>query len=589
MMGYSLRLPSSYDKEFSSLYLKADYLIGKITDYKSGKGDYDNAIVNIQSIANGYTQKKAQGKLLCYIKVDSVPLEIGDVIQFKAKLLPIKNKNNPGEFNAELYWKTKGINTFCFLPSSSISVLQKGVTFTKFWDQSRAHLIQIIQKYISPSNQGSVIGLTMGDKSELSNQQQEEYANAGAMYLLAVAGLHIGILLRFLEWFFSRIKVLRKKHLYLYSSIAAVWAISFLTGMSASVLRASTMFSILAIGQLLGRRYFSMQAIFASALFLLIIDPFFLFDVGFQLSYAAIIGIGLFYYPLSNYWQPKNKIINLIWQGLIVGIAAEIGVIPLSLFYFHQFPNYFMLTTIVVTLLAFVGMVSVVLFITFSFVPYLVNALAFVVDLIFDLLNYFIHFINQLPAKISTGFSPTIVELLLIYSSILLLYLFWKKRSYRPFILTAIVLFAFCTNLLVEREYNKTKQELVVLNNRQKVVFIKENHQFFVVYDNSDNSINERLINLSKSYQKSNGITAVFLPLTEFQRLSLNKEINLSELPNGMAINYYQHHYLLANKPQRKGRRQKFTLIKGEWNPYLKTKRPIINTLNAAFITSPNH
>lgn len=589
MLGYGIQLPEFNAKSFTSNFLQSDQLVGEISDIKTGKGNYNSAIVDIYTIVNqNNQQEKAQGKLLCYIRKGNKSFEIGDVIQFQPELIPIQNKGNPGEFNAQRYWKMKGITSMCFLPSAEIKLLDKNNTFQKFWTKSRKGLIHIIQQYISPENQGTVIGLTMGDKSQLSKAEMEQYANAGAMYLLAVAGLHIGILLKFLEWVFMRIPFLRKRNAYLFCAILIVWGVCFLTGMSASVLRASAMFSILAIGQLLGKRYFSLNAIFASAFFLLIIHPTFLFDVGFQLSYAAMIGIGLFYYPLARLYTFKNKILNYTLQGIIVGIAAEIGVVPLCLFYFHQFPNYFLLTNIAVTFLAFAGMVSVVVFLALSFIPFVVNLLAMYVDLIFDVLNGFIHFINSLPAKTSTGFTPSIFQITAIYICILLLYLYWQKKNYHRFGVFALLTFCLSLSLIWKREENKASQKLVVLNNRKKVLFIKENHQLFVVYDANNNFSKKELMFLSSSFQKSTGVEASYIPIRLNQSIAFSSQINITSKKNGIFVTYYHQNYILANSDITDISR-KSIVIKGAWNPFITTNHKQLNTLQHAVAITPKN
>lgn len=585
MLGLSLRLPGAFDDDFTKHYLTDDYLIGEITDFQKGNNNFDRAIVAINSVVSYYDRRKVQGKLLCYIRKGENHFELGDIIQFQPDIQSIENKNNPGEFDAEMYWKKEGIVTLCFIDNLSILLLKRQTTFFKFWEQSRHYLIKIINQYISPENQGSVIGITLGDKSQLSRERMHQYANAGAMHLLAVSGLHIGILLRFLEWFFGKFSFLRKKNSYFYCAIGTVWIICLLTGMSASVLRAALMFTILGFGHLFGKSYFGLHAIFLSALLLLLFNPFYLFDIGFQLSYLAMIGISLFYLPIANLFKSKYKFIDFTWQGIAIGLAAEIVVVPISLFYFHQFPNYFILTNIGVTFLAFACMVSAVVFLALSFVPYLVYALAFVVDVIFGLLNAFIAWINTLPAPISTGFSPNLLQLIGIYICILLFYFYFKRKDNVGLRIVGGVIFIVSLSFIVGRMNNKSEHRLIICNDYRKVILVKENHQLFAFYDANKVADHSELMFLLSGYQKMVGLKAYLFPVYLREKIKLNENITIVSKEKTTSIHYYGATYTLVSNFFSK-KSASANLVKGAWSPYTEIPTKF-NTINGALILKP--
>src|SRR5690554_7689202 len=307
MLGYHFKVISSYEYEFSEIYLANDQLLGEIIEFQKGENEFDKAIIEVKKVIKPHTEALAQGKLLCYIRTSNSDLKEGSVILFQPDIQPIKNKNNPGEFNAEQYWKIKGISTIAFTTDENIEVLGQAKTFNSFWTNSRNYLANIVEQYIDEENQGLVIALSLGDKSNLSMEKRDHFANAGAMHVLAVSGMHVGILLWFIELIFKSFKFLRKRNLYIYFALISLWCFAFLTGMSASVVRAVMMFSIMGFGQLMGKKFFGLQAIFASALLLLIFNPLILFDIGFQLSYLAVIGISLFYRPIVNVFHSSYK------------------------------------------------------------------------------------------------------------------------------------------------------------------------------------------------------------------------------------------------------------------------------------------
>src|SRR5690554_4017826 len=552
-LGYTLKSPSSYDNEFSAFYLPDDYLVGEIIDFQEGKNEYDRAIIRIDKVLSKFQERIVQGQLLCYIKTEELILSQGSVIQFRTPLNPIENSNNPGGFNAEKYWGIQGIQHIAFIPEAAIQVVGHNSTFTNFWTKARAYLISVVKKYIGEEHQGLVIGLSLGDKSLLSAETRDLFTNAGAMHVLAVSGMHVGILLSVIQVVFKNVKILRQRNLYLYFALVFLWCFALVTGLPASVSRAVLMFSILAIGQLAGKKFFSLQAIFGSALVLLIINPFWLFDIGFQLSYLAVISIGLFFQPIRNLYHSKYKVVNMLWEGSALGMAAQIGTVPISLIYFHQFPNYFFLTDLGLVFLAVAALVSVVVFLVFHFVPYLVEILAYCVDIIFTILHGFISWINALPAVISTGFTPHPILIALFYLGILISLYYWKKGSLKQVNLSALGLFMCLLVLIGNREYNILKEELVVLNHNEKIVLIKSNRKLFLCYDENQNVSPERIKFVLQGYEVTRGVKAenIAIPLNNTVKLSEN--IYVSNQHHGIKVDYYNNKLFLASQVKRSG------------------------------------
>jgi competence protein ComEC len=173
---------------------------------------------------------------------------------------------------------------------------------------------------------------------------------------LAVSGLHVGILLLLLEFLLSPLERMRKgKTLKLALVVALLWMYAFIAGLSPSIVRAVTMFSFLAYALYLNRPTNSFNIIALSMLFILLIKPLFLFQVGFQMSYAAVIAIVWIYPKLQRFWYPEHFLVRKIWQLLSVSVAAQLGVLPISLFYFHQFPALFFVSNLLV--IPFLGVI----------------------------------------------------------------------------------------------------------------------------------------------------------------------------------------------------------------------------------------
>lgn len=584
-LSIQLNQPSFSENNFSEIYLENDEFVGEIIELQENGKEYNKAIIEIKEIRRNVDNLNTQGQLLCYIKSTDNQLNEGDIIQFKSNISPIKNKNNPWEFNAERYWRIKGIHYISFLNESLIEVIGHKTTFSNSWSKARNHLIQVVKKNISAENQGLAIGISLGDKSALSQEAKSQFTNAGIMHVLAVSGMHVGILLAFLQFIFKRIKPLRNRSLYLYFALATLWAFAFITGLSASVSRAVLTFSILAIGQLLGHRFFSLETIFGSALLLLIINPFWLFDIGFQLSYFAVISIALFYLPIMRLFHSRYKFVNWIWQGLAVGFAAQIGTIPISLYYFHQFPNYFILSNIGMLFLASAAFISVIILFVVHFVPYLVDIVAYITEIIFSVFNTFVVFINQLPAVISTGFTPPLFIVITIYLGIIILLYSWNNKKLITLRIASNGIFVLLLFIVIGRETNKLKQELIIFNHYEKNIAVKDAQVLHFIYDEQQ-PISEKTIHfLTQSYSVAMGTQTSIINLPKNAQLKLSNGTTIVNNEQGIFVDYFDHKIHLANKNFHKEEVVDHLIIKGDWNKYIENEN--IDVANGAFVLRP--
>lgn len=586
-VNYTLKLPQNYSNEFSAHFLLKDQLVGEVIDYQKGKGDYDKAIIAVDQVIKPHKSLNVKGKLLCYVKSQDHDLFEGAVIQFQPNLQRIKNKNNPGEFNAERYWEIRGIQQMSFINDNQIIRLGETVTFKRFWTNSRNYLKSVIQNRVSPKNQGLMIALVLGDKSDLKAESRSQFANAGAMHVLAVSGMHVGILLGILTFLFKHIKPFRKRNLYLYVSLAILWAYAFLTGLPASVFRAVMMFTILGIGQIAGRRLFSLFNIFASALILLIIDPTLLFNIGFQLSYLAVLSIGIFYQPIRNLYQSKYLIPRKLWEGIAIGFAAQIGTVPISLYYFNQFPNYFLLSNIGILLIASAAMISVLALLVFHWVPLLSDIFVYISEYIFSIFNGFIEWINTLPGVISIGFSPSLTLVSLIYIGIILSWFFWKRQNIKYFIINLSALFICLVSLIISREINKSKKELVFINHYENVMFIKENRKLWVIHNEHLSNV-KSLEYLIKGYEGKAGIMAKVTPIKRNESLIISDDIQVTSTKDRINLSYYGQNYILPTKQRLTTLRKEDIIIKGDWNTFFPKDKAQISTSDKAYVVNNN-
>lgn len=280
-------------------------------------------------------------KVICYFQKENnvTKLSSGDRFLLKAKPVLIKNRRNPFEFDYQRFMQLQGICYSLFISDNDYQLLKTQKKNLKIRAENcRRQLLQIIQKNnVSGEAYTVVSALTLGYKKDLDKETRNYFASTGAMHVLAVSGLHVGIIYLIFTFLFARIKHVKYGRIVYTLLIAGlIWTYAFITGLSPSVQRASVMFTFILLGENLKRPYNIFNSLAASAIFLILIDPDIIYHVGFQLSYIAVSGIVLFQ-PLFYRWiQFKNRILDRLWGLLTVSIAAQLATFPLGLFIFRN-------------------------------------------------------------------------------------------------------------------------------------------------------------------------------------------------------------------------------------------------------------
>ena len=549
MLALGSSSPGFYKSHYSQQFLPGDQVVARVTEYKEGLNNYDKALLEVEQIISGNTIKRVDGTLLSYIQKGNSSLASGTVILFKPQVSPILNKGNPGEFDAEKYWKTKGVSDIVFLRNNQFLPLDKNQTDEPFFDRLRGYLKHQLTTRLSADASGLAAALSLGDKGGLNQEIRENFSNAGAMHVLAVSGLHVGILLGIVQWIFFQVKFLRRKNVYVLCAIVILWFFALLTGLAPSVFRATVMFSVLGFGQLLGKRFFSLNALLVSALFLLMLDAKMLFDIGFQLSYLALLGITFFFQPISNLWIIKNKWLNKLWEGTALGLAAQIGTIPVSLYYFHQFPNYFILTNLGLILVSGIALGSVLLFFVISKIPILSDILVQVMEVIFTSMKWFVKGIDQLPFSVARGFSLSLWEMLLAYGAIAFLIYAYQTEKIRLWYASLIVAFACAGNLLFVSHTSEYSKEVIVFNSPSPLVLYKQDGRNYFFHTEKEQEGLKKLDFIVSSYEKKYSGVSAFVLIDKDSLVELRKDnktyISLEHTNNALFIKKAQKSFLL--------------------------------------------
>lgn len=394
---------------------------------------------------------KASGKVNVYVDQEvGAEIVYGDILLIKGSPNLTEGPKNPGEFDFRNYLVYNNIFHQQFVGKNFHLIGYKVFWWEKPLEYSinvRNQCAVLLSKHIEDKDARAVLlAITLGVKDELDNDLQASFSAAGAMHVLAVSGLHVGIIYGIILLFFKRIKLNSWKRRWWMAAISILflWAYAFITGLSPSVLRAVTMFSFVAIAKAKNTNSSIYNTLAASAFVLLCWNPYLIMSVGFQLSYLAVFGI-VYLQPrfyrlldLNNYWLDK------IWEISCVSLAAQIATAPLSILYFHQFPTYFLFSNLFVIPAAFAMLIMGLLVLTFGNISYLGDAINWLSERFVVLVNKMVFGVKQIPGSTIEGIHLTTLETWLVYASILMLISLFviKKFKYLNWSLAFCLAFA---------------------------------------------------------------------------------------------------------------------------------------------------
>ncbi|MBS1920028.1 MAG: ComEC family competence protein [Bacteroidetes bacterium] len=421
-----------YNKEwFGKSYQPNDALIVTLEEplVEKNKSFKANATVNVL-FRNG-KKTPAEGKVILYFKKDLPEgqadsllqhLKYGSQIIFRKPLQEIKNLGNPGGFDYKRYALFQGITHQVYLKPEEFGILEtkNGNWFNNFLFSVREKVIGIIRKFIpGEKEQGLAEALLIGYKDDLDQNLIQSYTNTGVVHIIAISGMHLALV----YWLLSLLlKPLQRKKQICWlrpvSIIAGLWFFSLLAGAQASVIRSAVMFTCIVTGESLAKKTSIYNTLAFSAFILLCYNPYWLWDVGFQLSYAAVLSIVIFMRPIYNWIYFRNKIVDFIWKLNTVSIAAQILTVPLSIFHFHQFPNYFLLTNFIAVPLSSMILLGEIFLCSVFFIPAIAGLVGKILSWLIGLMNSYIQRIESLPYSLWDGLQINIVQTLLLYTII---------------------------------------------------------------------------------------------------------------------------------------------------------------------------
>jgi competence protein ComEC len=409
-----------------------DQYMAIIDSYTEIKPKTYKATAQIVAAKKGEKWTKVIGETMLYFNKEAgVVPKYGEVYILKNTLREIEPPKNPFEFDYKTYQARKNIFTHQFLREGDFVKAGevKDWTIFKFANSLNVYTHTVFKEILdTPKQMGVAEAMIGGMKAELDFETKQWYSTTGAIHVLAVSGMHVVILFMVLNTIFG-LFLDRKKPLFLIAILISLWSYAIFTGLSPSVCRSTLMFSMIQFGTYFRRDDNPVNTLLLSAVLLLIIVPTWLYDVGFQLSYLAVLGIMVIYPSLRRLFTIKWKPIRWIWEISAVSIAAQIFTLPLTLYYFHQFPNYFLLANPIVSLVSSFMLPIGLLVLFVAKVPLLGSFLGLIFKWLIDILNYSVYLIAELPNALTTGLSISTTTVLLLFLITAFVLLFFKNKE----------------------------------------------------------------------------------------------------------------------------------------------------------------
>jgi len=419
-------LSTIFSKNRLSTYESTEQIfLIRMSEYPDKKAKSYSFRAEIEAAGKGSLSYGQRGSMLLYLMQDTLApvLQPGDRLLIRTTPMPIKNNGNPCEFNYKRYMEGEGVKYYGFLRRDDI-LDHSSPSHRNLREASLiiAHRMTVAfeEAGLQGEELGLVTALTIGEKDMLDRDLLTSFSRTGAMHVMAVSGLHVGmisLLLSGLLFFMKhRFNVLRVMII-----LAGLWAFAFITGLSPSVLRATLMFSFLQAGTLLRRQGNSMNILLASAFIIIAARPAVLFEAGFQLSYLAVASIILFYNPLYMLVRFRNKIASWLWQMTALSVVAQAGIFALTVRLFNIFPLLFILSNLVVIPIAFAVIVMASILVICSSVSPVATLMGKGLKLLSEVTLGYTDFVAHLPHGVIENIGFTAVEALLLTITLWLL------------------------------------------------------------------------------------------------------------------------------------------------------------------------
>ncbi|WP_340154231.1 ComEC/Rec2 family competence protein [uncultured Winogradskyella sp.] len=552
IISYQLQDETQRPNHYTNLDTSKNYntIVFQIEERLKRDSYNDKYIVSVKSINN----QKALGHLLINIKQDSLskPYNIDDVFLVLSELKVIQKPLNPFQFDYSQYLELKQVYHQLYLtPRNILQLSNSKSTLSGYADQLRTKInLKLIEAGFKGDELSIINALLLGQRQTIDKTIYNNYVNSGTIHILAISGLHIGIILWILNFIFRPLLYLKYGHfLRPIILVTILWSFAIIAGLSPSVTRAVTMFSIISIAMHLKRPTNIYNTLTLSAFVILLFKPTFLFSVGFQMSYLAVIGIVSVQPIIYRLWKPKYIIPDKLWQIFTVTLAAQAGVVPISLFYFHQFPGLFFISNIVV--IPFLGLILGfgLLIIVFALIGFLPQPIVSIYSYIIESLNNFIAWVAQFEDFLFRDIPFTITQAIIAYFIIIAIVQVYKNRNFKWTVVSLIAILTLQGVYFYNNHQTQNKEFIVFNKSRYSMIGIKENEEL-TMFHNLD-SIQLESNHAIKNYKVGKSIDVLISDsLQSVYQYNDKVILVIDSLAVYKNITFQPHYILLRNSPK---------------------------------------
>jgi len=453
--------------------------------------------VNVVELDN--TWHYSTGSTIVYVKQDStLELIVGNKLLINSKFSYLNEPKNPNEFNYKEFLESKNVFHTVFAESKNIRVVSNNnFQFSQIGIYIKSQVVSVFRDSELSQEAFSICSaLLVGYDDEIEADVMQSFSHSGTLHILSVSGMHTGVLYAVLIFIFSVIdkydKYKKTKFVFV---MLGLWLFVLVTGLSPSILRAALMLSLVLIGKTFYKHGNSYNTLLLSAFLLLLYNPYLIKDVGFLLSYCAVFGIMYLYPILQKLYYFENKILQTTWSGVLMSVSATVFTLPISLYFFHQFPIWFVFSNMIIIPISFLIMGAAALFLVFYKVSFVNYVLVYIINTSTSIMMWF----AQLTDNPNYGFIDFIsfskTDFCFVTSIIILCLMIFSTKSYKQVVALCVLVISWLSFSIVD-SYNDSKQkEFIVFHIKHQSVFaLRVGHNVYGNFNILQNKDFERYV-----------------------------------------------------------------------------------------------
>ncbi len=445
-----------------------EYYKAVVTKYAEEKDKSWKLEVNLIEHKSEGRWKKSEGKIACYFPKEDFnkPFQYGDVLLVKGSPQIVQPPSNPGEFDYKRFLTFRNIYHQHFINRENVKWLRNDPPnyFLYYSIGARAWADSTLYANVNGEREQAIASaLVLGVTDGLDNELLNAYSSTGAMHVLAVSGLHVGIIYWIILLLFKPLTKSKSGNVILACvSLIILWSYAFVTGLSPSVLRAVAMFSVVAIARLANQRTNIYNTLAAAAFILLISEPYFIMSVGFQLSFLAVLGIVYLQPALYAWWEPRSRLWDEVWKITCVSIAAQAATFSLGLLYFHQFPNYFLISNLFVIPISFGVLVDGLVVLAVGFFPPLASFFGLILEWFIKAMNFVVFTVEDFPFSLVENIYINTFQCWMIMLFIIVIVLFLEYKKFAYLLVSVCLSFVIAITSWIHFEEDVNTERLIV-------------------------------------------------------------------------------------------------------------------------------